>query len=64
MSNVKPFSTTRRPAQSGVQMEHYDPVIDANFEEVRETLNTERSARVPAQSERKGPVSVGRLCAA
>ncbi len=48
--------------RNGPEMEREDMVIDAEFEEVRKTLSTERSAQIPAQGERKGPVSVGRPC--
>ena len=59
----KPTANTNHVPRIDSQQEREDVVLDAEFEEVRETLSAERLAQIPAQNRRKGPVSVGRLCA-
>lgn len=58
MANNSQNSNQQKPHQ----MEHYVPIIDADFSEVKESLAQERSmVPVTPDEQRKGPISPGSL---
>ncbi|MBL4806479.1 MAG: hypothetical protein JKY31_04230 [Rhodobacteraceae bacterium] len=55
-------TNNRSKINEDFNMERYEPIIDAEFIEVTESLATERNTpSVPAKANRKGPISPGAL---